>query len=366
MNILKLNVFCNLSNTGVTDVLRSVAFPSDIQVKFCDMFDDAVGYCLLITESVDEAVAFRCAGGSKARLFSVYIGDSRTCENRSDSMDDVWPARENANVTKTRFKKIVKYIKSVHDAWFYKNLYTTVMDSIPELSWCKDLDGKHFFVNESFCNTVQKTKTECEGRDHYYIWNVKPKEHDAGQIACVDSETVVLKELRTLKIEETIEAPDGMMKLMTYKSPVYDEFGEVIGTAGVASDITNFSNVQYENYLLVESVPFPVIVVDSNWKTRLINSTMRRLLNLNGPVDKFDYQTWKKYFLTPVTEPVINDEFHFVNQIFAAVDNRIPFKFQINEQEIRDVFGTITGYIIIPRKLGPDGEMLGVPAEIEE
>ncbi len=361
MNELKLNVFLNLTNSGIEDVLRTVVFPSDIKITFCDMFDDAFGYCLLLTESVDEASAFKSAGGSKARLYSVYIGDSKSCENRCDSLDDIWPVSENANITKTRFKKIVGNIKAVHDAWFFKNLYFTALDSVPSLCWCKDLEGRHYNVNQHFSQTVRKSKEECEGKDHYQIWNVDPAEHASGELICVDSEDLVLTELRTIRLEENLETLDGRVKLMTYKSPVFNEFGEVIGTVGVANDITALSNVKHENSLLVESVPFPVIVCDSNWKTVMMNGTMRRLLNLSGPVDKFDYQTWKKYFLTPVSEPSINEEHHYVNQIFAAVDNRVPFQFQINEQDIRDVFDNLTGYIVIPRKLGPNGEMLGVP-----
>ena len=361
LNELNINVFCNLTNSGVVDVLKTVVFPPDIKVKFCDMFDDALGYCVLLTESIEEAVAFKSAASSKAKLYSIYIGDSKACENRSDSIDDMWPLNENANLTKTRFKRLVESIKNVHEAYLYKNLYTTAVDSIPSLAWCKDLKGNHHYVNNAFCDTAGKSKDECEGNDHYFVWNVDRDAYSSEDLGCLDSEDLVLRELRTLKVEENLSTHIGMIKLMTYKSPLFNEFGDVIGTVGIANDITTFSNIQMEYALLVESVPFPVIVCDKNWKTRLMNGTMRRLLNLNGPVDKFDYLTWKKYFLTPISELLINEERHYSNQIFAAVDNRVPFNFQINEQDIRDVFDNLTGHIVIPRKLGKDGEILGRP-----
>ncbi|MCR5061172.1 MAG: PAS domain-containing protein [Saccharofermentans sp.] len=367
MNTIRINVFCNLSNKGIEDVLKTVGKIEGAELKFCDMIDDAVGFCLLITESVDEAMGFRGAASSKSRIYSVYIcnsQDSQALNNRSDFVDDIWPLNENANVTKSRFKKTIRNIVNEHNAWFFKNLYFTALDSIPEMSWCKDLKGRHHYVNKAFSETVHKSKEECEDRDHYYIWNVKKEDHVPGDLVCVDSEELVLKELRTLKLDETLSTEDGMVKLATYKSPVYNEFGDVIGTIGIAHDVTEFANAQRENTLLVESVPFPVVVVDANWKTVLINGTMRRLLNLEGPIERFDYLTWKKYFLTPVSEPVVNDEFHFVNQIFSANDNRVNFQFQINEQDITDVFGSVTGHIIIPRKLGPKGEILGKPANI--
>ena len=360
MNRLKINVFCNLTCTGIEDILKTVSFAGDIDIKFCDMFEDAAGFCVLLTESVDEALAFKGASVKKVRPYSIYIGDSKLAENRCDYLDDIWPASENANVTKSRFRKIINNIKDSHDAWFYKNLYTTVIDSIPELSWCKDIKGLHYNVNTAFAEVVHKSKAECEGKDHYYIWGVDKEEHAGGELVCVDSEELVLKEQRTIKLDETLATPDGMMKLVTYKSPVFNEFGDVIGTVGVAHDVTSLANAQHENDLLIESVPFPVIVVDSNWRTKIINGTMRRLLQLKGPVDNFDYLTWKKYFLTPVSEPVVNAEHHYVNQIFASNDNSVNFAFQLNEQDIIDVFGEVTGHIIIPRKLGPRGEMLVV------
>ena len=366
MDKLNINVFCNLAGTGIEDVLKSVTLGSDVNIRFCGMFDDAVGYCILLSESVDEALAFKGASSKGARLYSVFVGNSRQAENRCDYLDDIWPAGENAIIIKSRFRKLIYSIRDAHIAWFYKNLYGTMIDSIPELSWCKDVHGRYFNVNRSFSDLVRKSKDECEGKDYFDIWNVDREEHVNDSLLNKETEELVRKEQRTLKFDETICAPDGMMKLATYKSPVTNEFGDVVGTVGFAHDITSLANAQHENDLLVESVPFPVIVVDSNWRTKMINGTMRRLLQLKGPIDNFDYLTWKKYFLTPVSEPVVNAEHHYVNQIFASNDNTVNFSFQINEQDIIDVFGEVTGHIIIPRKLGPRGEMQGVPVDVPD
>jgi PAS domain S-box-containing protein len=357
---LNINVFCNVSKSGITEILQTVTFYNNIKVKFCDMFDDALGYCLLISDNPQEASSFRSGTSSKSKLYSVYYGDLKGMENRVDTVDDVWPDTENLNVTVARYKKIIAFIKANYDAWFFHNLYVTALDSIPEMAWCKDLKGRHYFVNDAFADTVHKSKKDCEGKDHYYIWNVKKEDHTDGELVCVDSEELVLKEQRTLMLDETLATSDGMMKLVTYKSPVFNEFGEIMGTVGVAHDVTDLINAQRDKDLLVESVPFPVVVVDANWKTKVVNGTMRRLLRLEGPAEKFDYLTWKKYFLTPKTEKVVDEEHHFTNQIFSANDNMVNFDFQINEQDIIDVFGNVTGHIIIPRKLGPNGEMLGI------
>ena len=355
-----ISVFCNLTNPGLEDVLKSVQHVEGVNLKFCDLFDDAVGYSVLLTESLDEAYGFKTAGSSKARMFAIFIGDSKAAETRSDMIDDIWPANENAIIVKNRFVKLINYLKALHMSWFYKNLYTTLVDSTPDLVWSKDMEGLHYNVNKSFSDTVHKSKEDCDGKDHYYIWNVDRSGDQGEALACKDSEDLVVKEHRTLKFEESLTTNDGMIKIVTYKSPLTDEFGNIVGTVGIAHDITTLSNIENERDLIIDSVPFPVIVVDSNWKTRRINNTMRRLLNLKGSEENFDYLTWKKYFLTPVSELMVNEERHYTNQIFSATDDSVPFHFQINEQDIIDVFGELQGHIIIPRKLGPNGEMLGV------
>ena len=355
---LNINVFCNIGKPGVSEIFKTVSFYDNIKIRFCDMFDDVIGYCLLISDNHEEATSFRSGSGASAKLYSVYYGDIKSIENRVDTVDDMWSSDENLNVTVGRYRKMIAYIKANYDAWFYRNLYSTAMDSIPDPAWYKDLEGRISYVNESFAEIVRRPQKECEGKTDDQIWNVDTDFNKDADI--VDSDELVIKEQRTLALDQTITTIDGMMKLATYKSPLFNEFGDIIGTVGIAHDVTELINVRRDKDLLVESVPFPVVVVDSNWKTVVVNGTMRRLLKLEGPAEKFDYLTWKKYFLTPKTEKVVDEEHHFTNQIFTANDNMVDFDFQINEQDIIDVFGNITGHIIIPRRLGPNGEMIGV------
>lgn len=359
---ITINVFCNLRDDSIVDILKTITFYDGVSIKFCDMFDDAVGYCLLITDNPSEAAAFKSGSNSKARLYSVCITASNNCESFAEKIDDIWPYGESIKYTMARYKKIISFIKHCHLEWFYKNLYTVSSDVLPAMAWCKDINGNFFSVNEHLSKTVNRSKEECIGNDHLYVWRIHRDSVGPNEQILVDSEHLVMVEQRTVKLDETLITDSGNMKLIAIKTPLFNEFGDVIGTVGVANDITNYVNAQHENVLLVESVPFPVVVVDSNWKTKMVNATMRRLLDLDGPVEKFDYLTWKKYFLTPKTEPVVDKERHFVNQIFTANDDRVKFDFQINEQDIIDVFGNVTGHIIIPRKLGPSGEMLGKPA----
>ena len=88
-------------------------------------------------------------------------------------------------------------------------------------------------MNDSFCRTVGKTKKQVEGRGHAYIWDVEQDDP-----ACIESEREVMSKRRTFVSEEIIKAGDSMRTLTTYKSPLYDIDGSVMGTVGVAIDVT--------------------------------------------------------------------------------------------------------------------------------
>lgn len=109
----------------------------------------------------------------------------------------------------------------------------TTINSIPNLIWYKDKNGIHEKVNDSFCKTVNKTKEQVQGRGHAYIWNVEQDDP-----ACVESERRVMSRKETCVSEEIIQTGEGMRTLTTYKSPLYDLDGSVMGTVGVGIDVT--------------------------------------------------------------------------------------------------------------------------------
>ena len=71
------------------------------------------------------------------------------------------------------------------------------------------------------------------GRGHAYIWDVE--EDDP---ACIESEREVMEKQQTFVSEEIIKAGEGLRTLTTYKSPLYNLDGSVMGTVGVAIDVT--------------------------------------------------------------------------------------------------------------------------------
>ena len=150
-----------------------------------------------------------------------------------ESVRDIWVTPMSEEEARFRFLKWQQIRKSETDAAETSHFFETAINSIPNLIWFKDKNGIHEKVNDSFCQTVNKTKEQVQGRGHAYIWDV---EHD--DPACIESERRVMETRATCVSEEIVKTGDGTRILTTYKSPLYDMDGSVMGTAGIGIDIT--------------------------------------------------------------------------------------------------------------------------------
>ncbi|MCI8469721.1 MAG: PAS domain S-box protein [Eggerthellaceae bacterium] len=146
---------------------------------------------------------------------------------------DVWVAPLSPAELSFRLGRWQQGRKRQLDAWETSQFLEATINSIPSLVWYKSADGVHEKVNDSFCATVGKTKQQVQGQRHAYIWDV-----DQDDPACIESERVVMTTERTCVSEETVQTGDGTRLLTTYKSPLYNPDGTVMGTVGVGIDIT--------------------------------------------------------------------------------------------------------------------------------
>ncbi len=146
---------------------------------------------------------------------------------------DIWILPMSDEEIRFHFLRWQESYKTARDYWQTSQYLEATINNIPNLVWYKDKDGIHEKVNDSFCRTVKKTKKQVEGRGHAYIWDVA---HD--DPACIESEREVMDKRQTCVSEEIVKTGEGVRLLTTYKSPLYDLDGSVMGTVGVAIDVT--------------------------------------------------------------------------------------------------------------------------------
>lgn len=135
--------------------------------------------------------------------------------------------------------KLFAHIKTIKDAHLTNEYLEALINGIPPLIWYKDIRGAHLKVNNSFCVAVGKEKSDIVGRGHYYIWDLEPEEYAKGEYVCLETEQEVLDAKKTLLFEEKVKTKRGLRQFRTYKSPIWDDNHELIGTVGCAIDVTD-------------------------------------------------------------------------------------------------------------------------------
>lgn len=108
-----------------------------------------------------------------------------------------------------------------------------ILDNIPDMAWLKDKDGNFLAVNEPFAEACGLSKEELSGKTDFDFWPQELAQRYR------DDDEQVMKTCKRKSIEETLVHAKGQaVWIETIKSPIYDERGEVIGTTGIARDIT--------------------------------------------------------------------------------------------------------------------------------
>lgn len=200
----------------------------------------------------------------------VFYGEQPTSYS---CFDEIWRKPLSKEGLIFSFNSLLDKIKLDKDYKLNKNYLETLIDNTPDLVWFKDIAGSHVKVNNSFCKAVNKTKKQVEGRGHYYIWDITPEDYSTGEYVCLESEDMVINAKKSMVFDEQVKTKDGMRKFVTTKSPIFNEYNEIMGTVGQAHDVTELNNVSREMNLFIENMPFGVIV--SNEEDIILNTNTR-------------------------------------------------------------------------------------------
>ncbi|MBD5541634.1 MAG: response regulator [Lachnospiraceae bacterium] len=211
----------------------ALAQEADVILADLDCPDVKENLQILIENRKDGSELIVLAGESVAELL----------EDKLAEIKDIWTMPMSDKEISFRFLRWQQAFKMSRDFFQTSQYLETTINSVPSLIWYKTKDGIHEKVNDSFCKTVNKTKEQVEGRGHAYIWDVE--EDDP---ACVESEQRVMDKRETCVSDEIIQTGEGLRTLKTYKSPLYDADGSVMGTVGIGIDVTN--ELAYEQELI--------------------------------------------------------------------------------------------------------------------
>lgn len=153
--------------------------------------------------------------------------------------DEVWHLPLSTSYISRRLQHLRHELWHKHQADTLQIYLDAVIDTSPSLVWFKDTRGAHLKVNQAFCDATGKTKAQIEGRGHYYIWDIQPEEYSQGEYICFESEEIVLAKRERCLFKEQVKCKQGLRHFNTYKAPLIDANGTLLGTVGVAQDVSD-------------------------------------------------------------------------------------------------------------------------------
>ena len=144
------------------------------------------------------------------------------------------------------------------------NLHT-LLNTLPDLVWLKDINGKYLFCNPKFERFFGRKESDILGKSDFDFFDKELalffREKDKAALEANASLT---------NIEWITYADDGHQELVeTIKTPMYGSNDRLIGVLGIARDITKWHNAEEslkesesKYRLLFEGNPMPMWIYD--------------------------------------------------------------------------------------------------------
>ncbi|HEX5329120.1 sensor domain-containing protein [Sulfuricurvum sp.] len=157
---------------------------------------------------------------------------------------------------------------------------SALFSSIPDLIWMKDEAGIYLCCNAAYEDFLGVKENELIGKSDYDFYN-----HESADF-CRQSDAEAISEKRLIITEEMVIYPkDNTLGIMEIrKAPIYHQDGRLMGTLGIARDITerkqmesNLIQREQEFRSLAENAKDPIYRYDRNCRRTYVNPAVERL-----------------------------------------------------------------------------------------
>lgn len=214
----------------------------------------------------------------KPKVELILLTEKEQIDTLSDCLPqlrDIWVLPMSDAELRFRFLRWQQSCKTQTDYWETSQYLETTVNSVPNLIWYKDKEGVHEKVNDCFCKMVNKTREQVEGYRHAHIWDVEQDDP-----VCIESERIVMEKRATCVAGECIQTQQGTRLLTTYKSPLYDVDGSVMGTVGVAIDVTK--EQEYAQQLIKKTQTLEAVFTSMDCGILCHSLDGSRIVRING------------------------------------------------------------------------------------
>ncbi|WP_321342456.1 diguanylate cyclase [Breoghania sp.] len=273
-------------------------------------------------------------------------------------VDEVWTAPMQPEELALRLNCLLNRHLTKQRNDFYAKALGVALNNLPDLFWIKSHKGTHLKVNDAFCDCVGKTRVDIEGFGHHHVWGLTKEEYDKSDYVCVDTDEVVIATKQPGVFDELVMSARGLRQFKTYKSPILGDAGEFLGTVGIARDITDLRNIDAKLKIVLNGVPFALLVTDETGRAIHTNPKFEEIFRVDSeavlghPIDVAD-------LVTIISRQQINNGTE--EEILIQAANDEPAQIVIKRADILDIFdhvvGTLNIYIDVTRSRAIDQKL---------
>ncbi len=155
-----------------------------------------------------------------------------------------------------------------------------IQDHLPDMLWMKNSEGCFLLVNKAFVAAAGKVSVEeIIGKTDYDLWP-----QGLAQLYRSDDESVIAERI-SKTVEEQIMDQGVSKWFETFKTPLYDDEGAVIGTVGSAREITQRKKIEKalreseeKHRKILETIADGYHEVDLQGNLTLVNDSLCEIL----------------------------------------------------------------------------------------
>lgn len=178
-----------------------------------------------------------------------------------------------------------------------RELLSTLIQTIPDLVWLKDLQGIYLACNSRFENFFGAKQKEIIGKTDYDFVDAELADHFRKY-----DNLAIEKGRPCINEEEVVFSDDGHREILeTIKAPMYASDGKMIGVLGIGRDVTQRkeadaalreSEERFRRAL--ENIPDVVVIYDTALRIKYINEATTRLTGRprSDYIGKSEYEIW--------------------------------------------------------------------------
>jgi PAS domain S-box-containing protein len=225
----------------------------------------------------------------------------------------------------------------------------SIINNLPDIAWLKDKESRFLIVNEALAAFFGfKTPAELVGKTDL---DITPSKELAEHYQQDDNE--VMKTGEKKRIVEQLIAKNGKTQwIETIKGPVHNDKGEVIGTAGIARDITQhremdeklrISEAKYRK--IFEESSEAIFFANGEGKFIELNKAALAMFRVKSLEDTKDMSTkdiyWNEADRQPMLDKLVNEGYVKDHRLDLKRRDGSRFTALVNVTAVKDSEGRI-------------------------